>query len=466
MSDAADSAEKPAPAAEVDTHKVGFLPLLFLFYAYTTAGPFGYEEIFSLSGPGMATLFLALVPLAWSIPMSLAAAELNSMMPVEGGFYRWVRAAFGDFWGFQAGWWNWTGTFLLNSLYGVLFIDYIGPYVGRYVAPHLQGVLGPDLIGMTAMWRWLGAAVFLWLLSYANVRGIEVAGWLATLLQLIILLPVVWLCVAALLKWQHNPFVPLAPPGQPLGSVFGKGLALAMWNYAGYEQLSSVAGEVKDPKRTYVRALLWNTPLAILTYVVPCTLALAALGNWSEWKTSYIVPAAEQIGGPLLGAAMLMASIVSVASLSNSTILSTTRLPFAMAQDGYLPKWLAGVHPRYGTPARAILFSTVIYCALAVADVVTLVSIYIWTRIATSLLTLFAAAGMRRKQPDAPRSFLIPGGKLGIASIIVLPTILCGVKMYYSEDIVFQYAPLLLALGPVAYVVLRRFFRLVPSSQD
>ena len=86
--------------------QIGFLPLLALFYGYTAGGPFGYEAIFTDSGPGMALVFLAFVPLFWSIPISLASAELNSVFPVQGGFSRWSRAAFGDFWGFQCGWWN------------------------------------------------------------------------------------------------------------------------------------------------------------------------------------------------------------------------------------------------------------------------------------------------------------------------------------------------------------------------
>src|SRR3990167_207648 len=118
MSETPSTPLRPPEIPRVNVKKVGLLPLVFLFYAYTTAGPFGFEEMFSRSGPGMALLFLALVPLLWSIPMSLAAAELNSLLPVEGGFYRWVRAAFGDFWGFLAGWWNWTGTLRGGSIVG------------------------------------------------------------------------------------------------------------------------------------------------------------------------------------------------------------------------------------------------------------------------------------------------------------------------------------------------------------
>jgi amino acid transporter len=441
MSASPSASIRPAEASRAQ--KIGLIPLLFLFFAYTTAGPFGYEEIFSLSGPGMALVFLTFVPLLWSIPISLAAAEMNSILPVQGGFYRWVRVAFGDFWGFQAGWWNWTGTFLLNSMYGVLFVDYVSPYVP----------------GLTGLWKWACTAAFLCLLAYANIRGIRASGRLAITLQIIVLAPVVWFCVLALLQARQSPLLPFVPPDRPFGTVFGAGLALAMWNYAGYEQLSSVAEEVNDPQRTFVQALAWNTPLAILTYVVPAGLALSALGNWADWKTGYLVTAAREIGGPAMGVAMLAASIIAIASLSNSTILSTTRIPYAMAQDGYLPGWLSELHGGYGTPARAIVFSTIIYCALAVTDVVTLVAIYIWTRIATSILMLLAAWQLRRRMPDAPRSFRIPGGRAGLAYIIVTPMLLCAVKVYYSEQIVYQFGPLLLASGPLAYLTFRRLMR-------
>jgi len=431
-----------ATASRGAMRQIGFLPLLALAYGYTAGGPFGYEEIFQGSGPGMALVFLTFVPFFWSIPISLAAAEMNSILPVQGGFYRWVRAAFGDFWGFQCGWWNWTGTFLLNSVYGVLLMDYLHDYFP----------------GLTGNWKWAGAALVLCLFGYLNARGIQVAGGLAVVLQFAILIPVAWLCVAALFQWHHNPMLPFVPPGKPLGSVFGKGLALAMWNYAGYEQLSSIVGEVKDSQKTFVRVLAWNTPMNILTFLVPASLALAVLGNWHEWQTGYIVTASQLVGGHVLGVAMLIASIIGTASLSNSTILYTTRIPATMAEDGYLPAWLAKIHPRYGTPARAIAVSTVIYCLLAGTNVVDLVAIYIWTRIATSMLTLVAAWQLRRKMPDAPRAFRIPGGALGLAATIVLPAILCGVKIYYSEPYVFRYAPWLLAAGPVAYVVLRWVF--------
>jgi len=193
----------------------------------------------------------------------------------------------------------------------------------------------------------------------------------------------------------------------------------------------------------------------ILTYTLPASLAIAALGNWQEWETGFMVEASHRIRGHALGVAMLFASILGTVSLSNSTILYTTRIPAAMAQDGYLPSWLGKIHPRFGTPARAIAVSLVVYCLLAKFPVADLVNIYIWSRIATSLLTLLAVWAMRRKSPTAHREFRVPGGNLGLACSIVFPAILCGVKIYYSEPFVWRWAPWLLATGPITFVVLR-----------
>jgi len=449
MENATSSQHSSQAEANARLRQIGFIPLLAIFYGYTAGGPFGFEDIFKSSGPGMALVFLAFVPLFWSIPISFASAELNSILPVEGGFYRWSRAAFGDFWGFQCGWWNWTGTFLLNSLYGVLLMDYLADYL-------------PWLTGYT---KWAGACLVLCLLAYLNARGIQVAGWISVALLVAMMIPVAWLCVVSLFHLHYNPVLPFTPPGRPFGSVFGQGLALAMWNYAGYEQLSSVTGEMKSPQKTFVRLLAWNTPMNILTYILPTTLALAVLGNWQKWDTGYIVTASRLIGGETLGAAMLVASLIGTLSLSNSTILYTTRIPATMAEDGYLPAWLGKIHPRFGTPAHAIGASALVYCILAKYPVEDLVNIYIWTRIATTLLTLLAAWRMRAKAPNAPRSFRIPGGKAGIAYILIFPVILCAMKVYYSEPLVWRWAPLLLASGPIAYAILRWGFRLKPHAQ-
>jgi len=413
---------------------------VFVMYSYTTGGPFGLEGEVAASGPGMALLYDLILPFFWSIPMSLVVAELATAMPVEGGFYRWVRIAFGDFWGFLAGWWNWTAAFLLASAYAVLFADYLGFYF-----PQISG------------WKHtLVAVALIWVIAYVNLRGIQLVGAVATILEIAVLIPVAALCVASLPKWHHNPFVPLVPPHRPLFEIFGVGLALGLWGYSGYEQLSTVAEEVENPQRSYPRALAWVVPLSILTYFLPTFCSLAALGNWGQWNARYFVDAGQAIGGLWLGIAMTLSATISSIAILNSTVLATTRIPFVMAEDGYLPAGLTRLDPRYGTPRAAILFSAVIYSLFSIQTLTQLISLYVWLRIATSVLTFLAAWQMRRKKPDLARPFRIPGGRKGLIYVVGAPLAISGAALLGSDPFGARWGPVALLLGPVVYLLLPR----------
>ena len=257
---------------------------VWVMFSYCTGGPFGLEDMVTTSGPGMTLLYLLLIPLFWSIPVSLVSAELTTAMPVEGGFYRWVRAGFGDFWGFLAGWWNWCASFLLGAVYAVQFSDYLSFYI-------------PQLAG----WKHYAISLMVVaLITWINVRGIDAVGKFATALELFILMPAAVMVVMGLAQWKHNPFVPMVPPHQPLFNIFGVGLALGLWLYSGYEQCSSVAEEVENPQRSYPFALAIVVPLSMAVYFLPTLASLAALGNWQSWHTRYFSDAAQLIGGPWL----------------------------------------------------------------------------------------------------------------------------------------------------------------------
>lgn len=419
--------------------KAGLFYFIFVMYSYTTAGPFGLEDQVTTSGPGMTLISHLVLPFFWCIPISLVAAELTSAMPVQGGFYRWTRAAFGDFWGFLAGWWNWCASFLLGGAYAVLFTDYLGFYF-------------PQIAG----WKhYLVSVALIAVITYVNVRGIRLVGKVATLLEVMVLLPVAALCVVSLSKWHHNPFSPVVPPNRPLFQVFGVGLALGLWLYSGYEQLSTVAEEVEDPQRNYPRALMWVVPLSIATYFLPTLCSLAALGNWQQWHTRYFSDAAQLIGGPWLGLWMTLAATITNVSILNSTVLACTRMPFAMAEDGYLPRTLTRLHPRYGTPWVAIVVSAIIYALLAWHTLTQLISVYIWLRIATSVMTVLAAWRLRRKLPELPRAFRIPWGHKGLMYAVGAPLLMSGVALLGSDRFGLRWGPVALLLGPLVYLAIR-----------
>jgi amino acid transporter len=447
-----------AAPAKSAARKASLLYFVFVTFSYTTGGPFGFEEQVSSSGPGVTLLYHLLIPFFWCIPISLVAAELTTAMPVQGGFYRWVRAAFGDFWGFLAGWWNWTASFLLGAVYAVLFANYLA-------------FCFPQLTGRN---HYLVAAALVALVTYINVRGIQMVGRISTLLEIFVLLPMAVLTVIGLAHWRHNPFSPLTPPGRPLFQVFGVGLALGVWLYSGYEQLSSVAEEVENPRHTFPRALALVVPLSIATYFLPTFASLAALGNWQEWHNDYFSVAAKLLGGSFLGGWVALAAMIANAALLNATVLATTRMPFAMAEDNFLPRGLTRIHPRYGTPATAIIVSGVIYAIFSMFSLLQLISVYAWLRVATSIMTVLAAWKLRRAQPELPRPFLIPGRRIGLRYAVIAPVILgvvatigsVGDSFLRGDRLVFYSAPAAILLGPFAYAVFTRSRRADSPSEQ
>ena len=190
--------DSPAVSKSSALRKAGLFYPVFVMFSYTTGGPFGLEDMVTTSGPGITLLYLLIIPFFWCIPVSLVSAELTTVMPVEGGFYRWTRAAFGDFWGFLAGWWNWSASFLLGGAYAVLFADYLVYYFAK----------------MTWWEHWLISVGLVALLTWVNVRGIQMVGQVATALEIFIFVPVITMVVIALAHWHRNPFHPWVVPHQ------------------------------------------------------------------------------------------------------------------------------------------------------------------------------------------------------------------------------------------------------------
>ncbi len=406
-------------------------------FAYTTGGPFGMEEMVTTSGPGLTLIYLLIIPFFWCIPVSFVAAELTTAIPVEGGFYRWVRAGCGNFWGFLAGWWNWSASWLLGGSYAVLFSDYLAIYF-------------PSLVG----WKhYLVSVALIALLAYINIRGIQMVGVISTILEFSVLIPVLLLCVIAATQWHHNPFHPIAPPNVPPFQVFGVGLALGLWLYSGYEQCSSVAEEIENPQRSYPLALAIVVPLSMAVYFFPAFFSLAALGNWYEWNTAYLSTAAKLIGGSWLGFLLTIAAMLGNVSLLNATVLTSTRMPSSMAEDGYLPPAFAAKHAKFGTPWTAILISSAIYALLAFHTLAQLLTVYVWLRTLVTVLTVLSAWRLRQKFPKMKRPFVIPGGRAGLAYAVIAPILMGILALVCSDPFALKWGPVPVLFGVAAYFV-------------
>jgi amino acid transporter len=419
--------------------KVGLLAVIGLLYASACGGPYGTENYVVPTGPGLLILLLFIAPWLYGVPLGLATAELASARPVEGGYLRWVREVFGEFWGFQAGAWTLIASFLDNALYPVLFAEAL-----KYWIP-----------GLNDLQKWLAAVAFIAILTYLNYRGIRIAGGVAVALNVFLIAPLVWIVAAGLLRATHNPFVPFMPAGADPLEGLGEGLALAIWFYSGFTELSSAAEEMERPERNIPLALLIVTPLVVLSYAAPMIAGLASYGEWQTWESGQFARIGEFLGGPILGQWAFLASVAGFAVIFMSFLLWYSRLAWAMAADRGLPSFLTKLHPRYGTPYRTLLLYATGYALLAYLPFDKLLVIDLWVFGAYDLLIIAAVIGGRRVYRDRAPGFRIPGGTWGawINFLVPLATWLVSLVATARDYIVPGTAALM--LGPIVYVVLR-----------
>ncbi|MBE0699203.1 MAG: APC family permease, partial [Anaerolineaceae bacterium] len=244
--------------------EVTLLPLFGLIYFTVCGGSFGVEPLVGLSGPILALLLYIITPLIFSIPNMLMVREMNSMMPVEGGYYHWVKQAFGPFTGFMAGWMNWVVSWVDVSIYPVLAAYYLG-----YFFPVLRNgltIYGLELSGGTV--SWLFGLVLIWAIVLLNVRGARLAGLTTNWIGIIMMIPLIFMSVMGIYQWIHGGVtvqLPLMPKGESLFSALSVGLFVVMWNFMGWELPAAAGDEIVNPKRTYPLAMLLVLIAAIAT---------------------------------------------------------------------------------------------------------------------------------------------------------------------------------------------------------
>ena len=426
--------------------RASLLAVLGLMYASMCGGPYGTEDFVAKIGPGAFIIVLFLTPWIWGIPIALATAELSISRPVSGGYYRWALQYLGSFWGFQSGVWSLLVSFLDNALYPVLF--------ARAVAHFFPG-MGP-------LEQWAVAVAFILALTWINYRGIQFAGGASIALNAFLILPLLWMCVAALLRPRFPMFEPILAPGIDVSSALGTTLALSMWLYSGYFEVSTVAEEIEDPARNIPRALLIVTPIVVLSYALPTMAGLLATGGWAEWRSGQFATIGQELGGPVLGTWLFLGSAASQAVVFLTYVLWWSRLSWAMAREGQLPRALARLSPRHGTPSRTLWGYAAIYCVMVLLPFEDLLVADTW--LSGALVVLFLASLVRSRRDPAPAAaFRVPGGRIGLWLTVALPTLAWLTLIMLTMDEHGWLGAGVILLGPALYYVTLPFRRAATS---
>jgi amino acid transporter len=425
------------------------LPLVAATYFMVSGGPYGIEDILGGAGYGWAIVILLVLPLIWCLPTALMLGELTSSIPAEGGFYVWVRRAMGPFWGYQESWLSLTASIFDMALYPSLFVLYLGKF-------------SPAL---TTGWR-----EYLWSLAVVvgcsawNLLGAPEVGEDSVWLFVLLLAPfVVFAGIGFWQGWMAHPAVQWSRPAADIG--IPGAILVAMWNYMGWDNASTVAQEVENPQRNYPRAMLAAVAITAVSYIVPLgAMALAGLpaGSFStgDWTT-----AARTIGGsrygPWLGMAVVAGGCITGVGMFNALVMSYTRLPMVMAEDGMLPRALARRNRR-GAPWVAILVCGVAWAMAIGLPFERLISIDLILYGAGLLLEFVALAVLRIREPELQRPFRA-GNQVTACLLGVGPAALIGYALFVSrgEKLTGSVSALGVAaavalLGPVLYPLTAR----------
>jgi len=330
---------------------------------------------------------------------ALTYGELGAMDPEAGGIYVYVRGAFGPLPAFLYGW---TLFFVISSGSVATLAVAFSAYLGELVPLGATAARAVSVLMIVAI-----AAI--------NVRGTRrsarVQNW-TTAFKVAALL-VMSVALITFGKGSSDGAAPFWPETVTLSLVSGVGLAMigVLWAYEGWQYATLSAGETVDPQRVFPRALAIGTAAVVGIYVLANVAYVAALGTTGvAGSTRVAAQAVEALMGPTAGRAIAAAILVSIFSAANGLTLTSPRVYFAMARDGVFFQRLADIHPRFQTPAFAILASSAWALLLAVTGTFEQLLTYVvfagWIFYALGATSIFT---YRRRRPHVHRPFRVPG---------------------------------------------------------
>jgi amino acid transporter len=381
--------------------KMTVLSMIAATFFMVAGGPYGLEDIVQKTGYGLALVILIVTPLLWSIPTAMMVSELATAIPEEGGFYIWVRRGLGPFWGYQETWLTLAGSVFEMVLYPNLFVDYLGRFAPILVAGNRGLALGFAMIAACTAW---------------NLMSARAVGEGSLALSLALLAPFAVLILFALLHRSSGTSpIPLQR------ADFLGGILIAMWNYMGWDNLSTIAGEVESPQRTYPRAMWGALVLVLATYLLPLA-AVARTGiDPNAWQTGGWVDVGRLLGGQPLAMAIAAAGMIGAAGSFGALMLSFTRLPAVMAKDGYLPKIFAWQHARTNAPVVSVLACAFLWALCYPLGFERSLVLDVLLTGLSILLEFWALVALRLREPQLTRPYRVPGGIAGTVAIGLPP---------------------------------------------
>nr|XP_023885940.1 probable polyamine transporter At3g13620 [Quercus suber] len=386
------TATATATARVPNTKKLTLIPLIFLIYFEVAGGPYGEEPAVQAAGPLLAIIGFMVFPFIWSVPEALVTAELSTAYPGNGGFVIWADRAFGPFWGSLMGTWKFLSGVINVAAFPVLCIDYM---------KQLIPALGSGLPRYLAIFcSTLG-------LSFLNYTGLTIVGYAAVALAAISLLPFILITLIALPKIRPHRWLSLGQQGVKKDwNLFFNTL---FWNLNFWDNVSTLAGEVDHPQKTFPKALFISVIFTCLAYLFPLLAVIGALSvDQTEWEAGFMAQAAELIAGKWLKIFLEVGAVLSAIGLFEAQLSSSAFQLLGMADIGSLPKFFGSRSKWFNTPWVGILLSTSISLGVSYMNFTDIISSANFLYSLSMLLEFSSFVWLRRKFPTLKRPYRVP----------------------------------------------------------
>jgi len=380
-----------------------------------SGGSYGLEDAVRAGYPLLSIVGLLIIPWIWSIPTALLTAELSTAMPENGGYVIWTKRAFGPLLGFQSAYWGWVSSLADNALYQVMFVDYLSRVTSE--------------LSFTA--KILISLGVVFVICFINIVGVQIVGRLSVIFTVLVISPFLILSIWGMPQLDQSALTKTPPSFEQ--ADWGLFLSVILWNTLGWNNVGSVAGEIKEPHKTYPRGLIIAVVLVILSYVWPLMVAVSLERNYDQWYVGYY----SDIAGSLSEGLKYYTStigLVSALGLFNVRLCTASAALSALSPDVHFPL-LGKIHHKFKTPWVSILINSIGIALLIVFPFQMLVEIDV-TFYALSLIVQFGALfWLRIKEPNLNRPYKLPLGTIGVGIFVGPPIVLCILLVILTSNI-------------------------------
>lgn len=364
---------------------------------------------------GPASLLVMIFDMFLVLAITFCFAEASGLFKDNGGAYIYAKEAFGDFIGYEVGFLTWMTRVIAFSTMGVGFATALAGIMPSLADDFMKNVI---------------VTVIFAILAGVNLFGVPLYKIVQNVATIAKLIPFVLFIGIGIFFIEPSNFTPLFPGGEYTPGTFGAAAVMLFFAFTGFESIAVAAAEMENPQKNLPRATIITIFVVAAIYVLLLAVAIGIMGYELADTTVPVQEAFGRVAGSFGTAVIAAGTLISIGSLCIGSSFVTPHSCLALAEQKMLPQFIAARN-RYGAPYWAIIISTVIAALIAYTGSFTyLASISVVSRFSQYIPTCLSIPVFRKKMPDAPRAFKIPGGPvIPVVAVLVSVWLLAQATM-------------------------------------